>query len=147
VTAIEAKFSLEFAVASALVARAVGLAQLSDEFVNRQEVREAMKKLEISTVATTCPIEPAFAFSDRARIRLKDGRVIDSGEVRFARGNMKLPLREEELKAKFFDCVAGVNQIDANSLYEQLAALDAVQNVRDLARASDADRGRTRAIL
>jgi aconitate decarboxylase len=106
-----------------------------------------MKKLEISTVATTCPIEPAFAFSDRARIRLKDGRVIDSGEVRFARGNMKLPLREEELKAKFFDCVAGVNQIDASSLYEQLAALDAVQNVRDLARASDPDRGRTRAIL
>ena len=147
VTALEAKFSLEFAVASALVARAVGLAQLSDEFVNRREVREAMKKLEISTVATTCPIEPAFAFSDRARIRLKDGRVIDSGEVRFARGNMKLPLREEELKAKFFDCVAGVNQIDASSLYEQLAALDAVQNVRDLARASDPDRGRTRAIL
>jgi hypothetical protein len=60
---------------------------------------------------------------------------------------MKLPLREEELKAKFFDCVAGVNQIDASSLYEQLAALDAVQNVRDLARASDPDRGRTRAIL
>ena len=147
VTALEAKFSLEFALASALVARAVGLAQLTDEFVNRREVREAMKKVEISTVATTCPIEPAFAFSDRVRILLRDGRVVDSGEIRFARGNMKLPLREKELKAKFFDCVAGVDQIDASSLYEQLAAFDAVQNVRDLARASDPDRGRTRAIL
>ncbi len=132
-TALEAKFSLEFAVASALVARAVGLAQLSDEFVNSQPVRRAMRKVEISTVETTCPIEPAFAFSDRVRIRLADGRLLDSGEIRFARGNAKLPLGQEELKTKFFDCVAGAEHIDAAALYARLAGLDAVRNVRELA--------------
>ncbi len=143
VTALEAKFSLEFAVASALVARAVGLAQLSDDFVSRQDVRQAMKKVEISTVQTTCPIEPVFAFSDRVRIRLKDGRVLDSGEIRFARGNMKLPLREEELKAKFLDCVAGAEQIDASALYERLAGLGAVRNVTELVSLSlPRERGR-----
>jgi 2-methylcitrate dehydratase PrpD len=132
-TALEAKFSLEFAVASALEARAVGLAQLSDEFVNSQAVRQAMKKVEISTVQTTCPIEPVFAFSDRVRIRLTDGRLLDSGEVRFARGNAQLPLSEGELRTKFLDCVAGAGHIDAGALYARLAGLHAVSDVKDLA--------------
>src|SRR5262245_22370230 len=123
-TALEAKFSLEFAAASALVARAVGLAQLTDGFVTSAEVRQAMRKVEISTVETKCPIEPVFAFSDRVRIRLKNGRTVDSGEIRYARGNAKLPLREGELKAKFFDCVTGCEDIDASALYERLAGLE-----------------------
>jgi 2-methylcitrate dehydratase PrpD len=131
-TALEAKFSLEFAVAAALVARAVGLAQLSDDFVHREDVRQAMRKVEISTVQTSCPIEPVFAFSDRVRIRLKDGRVLDSGEIRFARGNTKLPLREGELRAKFLDCVTGAERVDARLLYERLAGLEGVRNVREL---------------
>jgi 2-methylcitrate dehydratase PrpD len=133
VTGLEAKFSLEFAVASALVARSVGLAQLNDDFVNRPEVRAAMRKVETATVPTTCPIEPAFAFSDRVRIRVRDGQWLDSGEIRFARGNAQLPLREEELRAKFFDCVAAADHIDADALYAQLAGLDSVQDVRSLA--------------
>ena len=132
-TALEAKFSLEFAVASALTARAVGLGQLTDEFVNRSSVRETMKKLEIATVESACPIEPAFAFSDRVRIRLEDGRTLDSGEIRFARGNAQLPLRDEDLKAKFFDCVARADGIDARHLYERLAGLDALRDIRELA--------------
>ena len=132
-TALEAKFSLEFAVASALVARAVGLAQLTDDFVTSAPVRQAMGKVEISTVQTKCPIEPVFAFSDRVRIRLKDGRMLDSGEIRFARGNAKMPLREGELKAKFFDCVAGCAEIDASTLYDRLAGLESTRNVRQLA--------------
>jgi len=132
-TALEAKFSLEFAVASALVARAVGRVQLSEEFVKSPAVREAMKRVEISTVETTCPIEPAFAYSDRVRIRLKDGKALDSGEIRFARGNAKLPLGEDELKVKFFDCVAGAGHIDAGVLYPRLARLETVRNVRELA--------------
>jgi 2-methylcitrate dehydratase PrpD len=132
-TALEAKFSLEFAIASALVARAVGRAQLSEEFVNSPTVREAMKTVEISTVDSACPIEPAFAYSDRVRIRLNDGGMLDSGEIRFARGNAQLPLGEDELKAKFFDCIAGAEHIDAAALYARLMAFDRVRDVRGLA--------------
>jgi len=132
-TALEAKFSLEFAVASALVARAAGRAQLQDDFVNSKAVREAMRKVEISTVESTCPIEPAFAYSDRVQIELTDGRRLDSGEIRFARGNAKLPLGEDELKTKFFDCLAGAEPIEAGALYSRLARLDAVRDVRELA--------------
>ena len=77
VTALEAKFSLEFAVAAALVARKVGLQQLTDEFVGKPEVRAAMRLVGSSTVDTRCPIEPILALNDRLVVDLKDGRTLD----------------------------------------------------------------------
>ncbi|MFN0317417.1 MAG: MmgE/PrpD family protein [Burkholderiales bacterium] len=129
--ALEAKFSLEFAVASSLVGQAVGRAQLTDEFVTRPEVQEAMKKVSTSTVDTVCPLEPFFALTDRVSIRLKNGREVDTGDIRFARGNAKLPLSESELRVKFMDCAS--ERTDAQSLYERLAGLERVDNVRALA--------------
>jgi aconitate decarboxylase len=133
VTGLEAKFSLEFGVASALVARAVGLSQLTDEFVGDARIRDLMRKVFISTTERLCPVDPSFAFSDRVEIRLADGRTIDSGEVRFARGNAKMPLTESDLRTKFLDCLSRVPQINANVLYEQLSRLEQVRDVRTLA--------------
>ena len=131
-TGLEAKFSLEFAVASALVAGRVGLAQLTDKFVAEAPLREAMGKVKIATVDTRCPIEPVFAFSDRVVLALRDGRRLDSGEIRFARGNAKLPLRADELKAKFLDCAAGADYLDAPALYRSLAQLGEHGSLREL---------------
>ncbi len=132
VTGLEAKFSLEFAVASALVARKVGLRELTDGFVTQPQVREMMTRVRTSTTDTHCPIEPVFALTDRVAIELNDGRRLDSGEIRFARGNAKLPLNDAELKAKFLDCAAGAGDLDAASLYDRLSALGELGSVRDL---------------
>jgi 2-methylcitrate dehydratase PrpD len=131
-TGLEAKFSLEFAIASALVARKVGLAQLTDKFVAQAPLRALMGKVSIATVDTHCPIEPVFALNDRVVLELRDGRKLDSGEIRFARGNAKLPLREEELKAKFLDCVSGAEHLDADSLYRVLNRLGEQESLRTL---------------
>ena len=135
VTGLEAKFSLEFAVAAALVAHKVGLAQLTDGFVAEAPVREAMGKVRIATVDTHCPLEPVFALTDRVELELHDGRKLDSGEVRFARGNAKLPLRESDLKAKFFDCAAGAASFDASAVYEGLSTLGAQTSLRHIGAA------------
>jgi aconitate decarboxylase len=131
-TGLEAKFSLEFAVASSLVAREVGLAQLTDAFVGRPEIQRTMKKVTTTTVDTSCPVEPMFAFADRVQIKLRDGRTIDSGDIRFARGNAQLPLTSDELKRKFMDCVSGARDVDAQQTYRQLAELDSMSDVRTL---------------
>ena len=131
-TGLEAKFSLEFAVASALVARSVGLRELTDGFVAQPRVRETMAKVRTSTTDTRCPIEPMFALADRVAIELKDGRRLDSGEIRFARGNAKLPLQEAELKAKFLDCTSGAGHLDAAALYERLDRLEEQDSLRAL---------------
>ncbi len=132
VTGLEAKFSLEFGVASSLVARKVGLAELTDEFVNQPQVREAMTRLSISTVDTRCPFEPGFAMNDRVVVRLKDGRKFDSGDIRFARGNAKIPMRDEDLRLKFMDCASGVQYLDAATLFDRLSHLDSLANVAEL---------------
>ena len=129
---LEAKFSLEFAVASSLIAREVGLAQLTDAFVRRSDVQAAMKKVSTITVDSTCTVEPIFAFADRVRIELNNGRTIDTGDIRFARGNANLPLTRDELKRKFMSCVGGAGDVDAERIYRQLASLDAIANVKEL---------------
>lgn len=133
VTGLEAKFSLEFALASALVARKVGLNELSDEFVARAPVREAMRKVRTTIADTKCPIEPFFALHDRVVIETGDGRTLDSGDVRFARGNALLPLNDEDLKSKFLDCASRAKDIDAEALFGRLAGLERLGSLREIA--------------
>ena len=127
VTGLEAKFSLEFAAACALVERKVGLRQLTDACVAQSGVVEAMGKVKISTVTTHLPHESSMALADSVAIELEDGRVLESGEIRFARGNAKLPLGEAELKAKFVDCAG-----PSAALYERLQGLAGAPSVRAL---------------
>jgi aconitate decarboxylase len=122
-TGLEAKFSLEFAIAAALAVRKVGLSELQDRFVFRDDVRALMRKLEI-----VCPHEPTLAASDRVVVHMDDGRLFNSGEIEEARGGIAHPPIAGELKARFMDCVVG-NGHDAARLYGQLQRLEAVDEV------------------
>ena len=44
-TGLEAKFSMEFAMAAAVISRRAGLAEYSDEFVRRPEVQQLMPRV------------------------------------------------------------------------------------------------------
>ncbi|MBL8383358.1 MAG: MmgE/PrpD family protein [Burkholderiales bacterium] len=131
-TGLEAKFSLEFAIAAALAARKVGLAELADEVVRRDAVRALFPKVAITTVDTESPSEPTFAASDRVVIETVDGARFDSGEVREARGSAALPLRADELRAKFLDCAAAAGRADGAALFGRLAGLERIADVNDL---------------
>ena len=106
-TELEAKFSAQFAIAAAIIDRRVGFEQLTYGFIHRADVRCMFDKVRVRVVDTQCPFEPALALTDRVRITTKDGRMLDSGPVRFARGNSQNPLTREELRSKFLDCAAG----------------------------------------
>jgi aconitate decarboxylase len=130
-TALEGKFSIEFAVAASIASRAVGLQELDDGYVQRSDVQGLMSKVAVERDDSVCPVEPAFCLNDRLTIATKDGRVLDSGDIRFARGHARLPLGEGELKRKFLDCCRGSN-VDAERLYGALAGLEDVADVRAL---------------
>jgi aconitate decarboxylase len=133
-TGLEAKFSLEFAVAAALVARQVGLAQLVDSFVARDDVRGLLDKVIVEITERPCPIEPAFAYADRVVIDLVDGRSFDSGDIRFALGNAMHPLDAADLRQKFMDCIASGESstgVDVE-LYERIAQLQDLASLRQL---------------
>lgn len=104
-TGLEAKFSMEFAMASAVVARRVGLGELTDAFVQRPEVQQAIGKVTYETGDTISGSIP-FAPFDRVEVTLRDGRRIKSAQVTHAKGSHERPLSADELQAKFDECVA-----------------------------------------
>lgn len=137
-TALEAKFSIEFAVASALTAREVGLRQLSDEFVQAPQVQHQFSKVQTVINDEPCPLEPAFALHDRVQIQLVDGRTLDSGDIRFPLGNALNPMSSDALRAKFLDCVeTGVQSgarlaVSGEALYERVSQLRSLACLREL---------------
>lgn len=136
-TGLEAKFSMEFAMASALVARRVGIAELSDAFVRRADVIEAMRKVACTAIhdgIAGMPDSPP----DTVEVELVSGEVLPHDPVQFARGSWQNPLGRDGLRAKFLDCVAGRLPADrAERLFERLVGIRRLDNLRHLELAAD----------
>lgn len=103
----EARFSLEFVVAAALARRSLGINDVCAATLSDPAVGNLMLRVHTHVVDTSCPLEPSFALTDEVKLTLHDGRVLQSGPIRFARGHAECPLQESELHAKLFACVGG----------------------------------------
>ena len=123
-TALQAKFSLEFACAMAACQGTVGLAEVTDAQVVREDVQALMQRVKAELIAPGCPVEPSFAMHDEVVIKLKDATVLASGPVRFARGHALCPLSDADIRTKFLGCVAPSGQNAAQALYARLQCLD-----------------------
>ncbi|MFL5285021.1 MAG: MmgE/PrpD family protein [Rhodopila sp.] len=131
-TGLAAKFSIEFCMASGIVAQRVGLRELTDDFVRRPDIQALMPKVEIVTTTQYDPDLPGAAPQDQVTVRLGDGRVIAGEPVARATGHPSRPLTERQLYDKFADCLdAGGSPIPADVLFRRLSAIQSV-NARDL---------------
>lgn len=132
-TALEAKFSIEFAMASALIARKVGLKELEDGFVRRDDIIDVMRKVKRSTTDERLPDMPPFSPDDRVSIRLKNGTTLEHEPVVRAKGHWQKPLTEGELREKFLDCTEGrLGRKQAEALFAKLNDLEDVKSLREL---------------
>ncbi len=135
-TGLEAKFSMQFAMAAALVARNVGLRELTDEFVRRAEVQAIFSRVFLEGTAATMD-GTAFAPADAVEITTKTGETLNSGPVEYAKGSRQIPLSRDELWAKFTDCL-GADFPDAKKsrAFENLMMFDRLNGTGDLAMQS-----------
>lgn len=132
-TGLEAKFSMQFAMASAVIAKAAGLNELTDSFVTRPDVQALIQKTEVEIDTREHPTMPGYAPYDKVTVRLKDGRLIDGREVSDVRGGPALPLSREDLWKKFEDCArAGGAQDLAQGAFDAFMALETVDQVSDI---------------
>jgi 2-methylcitrate dehydratase PrpD len=132
-TGLEAKFSMEFAMAAALVARRVGLAELTDDFVSRPEVSSVFGKVRCTTTDEAMPDDPAFAPSDQVSVVLASGNLLEHAPVVHAKGSWQNPLTRAELKNKFLECAArAFSSPHAEELFDQLWYLEESSSVRAL---------------
>lgn len=132
-TGLAAKFSMEFAMASALIAQRVGLAELTDEFVSRPDIQDAMKKVEVTVNEDRADADLPLAPFDLVWVSLKDGSTREHPPVDYAKGSWQRPLDKKELKDKFMSCATqAMSQPRAEELFQSLWALEGIKDLRQI---------------
>jgi 2-methylcitrate dehydratase PrpD len=131
---LQAKFSMEFCMAILLLERKAGLAEFTDEVVNRPDVRRMIERIEfgVDPVAEAAGYEKMTTLID---IELADGRRI-SGRADFGKGSPSNPMSDGELADKFRECAAWgkLPRAGAEKLVDMVFSLDKLKRIRDLTR-------------
>lgn len=125
---LQAKFSVEFAVACALVHDAVGLAQLTDAVVRDPVLQRLMGTVAIETTTAFEPEWRDAAPFDIVHVTLADGRTVSSPPVRRPLGHGDTPMDAAQLWAKFQGCTrhARIDDGAARALFDAVQALDSL---------------------
>jgi 2-methylcitrate dehydratase PrpD len=131
-TGLEAKFSIEFAMAAALVAGRVGLPELADEFVAMPAIQMLLPRVHVDADPREDSLT-GYAPSDHVTIHTRDGRQLTSQPVVLARGAWGVPLSEPEIWTKFVGClIAGGYVGDRRRLFDRLRHLQGLTRAREL---------------
>ena len=88
-TGLAAKFSMEFAMAAAVISRRAGLGEYTDEFVRRPEVQELMRRVGVVTNENYDPVVSGASVWDQVTIELANGE--RAGEREGARARSAMP--------------------------------------------------------
>ena len=132
-TGLEAKFSMQFAMSSALVAGRAGLAELTDAFVQRPDIQALMSRVRVEPDDREDPVRPGAAPFDQVIVETSDGRRLASARVTDERGSPSVPLSTDDLWSKFSGCLAvGNPDLDARHLFDALMSLERQSGVRAL---------------
>jgi len=103
---LQAKFSLNFAVAVALVEGDAGLKQFTAARLGNPKIKNLMKRIELVRLSAD-KTNPNAGIHTDVEITLPSGKV-HRGEASIARGHPKLARSRAEIEDKFRQCAAGV---------------------------------------
>ncbi|MBO0802686.1 MAG: MmgE/PrpD family protein, partial [Nocardiopsaceae bacterium] len=142
-TGLQGKFSLEYVTAAAILDRKLTLRTFTDAEVQRREAQDLLARVSVAE-SDTPPVGGAAWRHAYAAVRVttRGGEQL-TRRVDVPRGHAAQPLTDDELTAKFTDCVAfsGTGH-DATALYSRLRYLRKEPAVADLVPASPAENGR-----
>ena len=140
-TALEAKFSIPFCMAIAVLERKAGLAQFADSKVRQKKVVELMKRVRLYVDDEL----EALGFDQvrsRIRIRLHNGRSIE-GRYDVARGHPEKPMSWSELAEKFKECASlAVPADNAGHVIDLVDRLAELKTLNPLIRALGSSKAR-----
>ena len=130
---LEAKFSMNFVMASAIVDHKVGLDQVTDERVKDPAIQELMKKVSLHSYEG--PEDQPVTVT----VRLKGGNQYSESAMQ-PRGHAGTPLSRDELLGKYEACARRVLDDSAVErsieLLENLDTLHDIKELMDIVRAS-----------
>ena len=132
-TGLQAKFSMQYVIAAAVVEGGLGVGTFADASIGRPDVRRLLVRVRPIADEDRPAADPERNFV-RVVVRLTDGREF-AEEVRFPRGDPRggISLSDDELAAKFRDCAAamlGDGRLEvALRLLQRVDALDDVRTL------------------
>jgi 2-methylcitrate dehydratase PrpD len=130
---LQAKFSLEYAVAVAMLDNEVILASFDDDRARRADVQGLLRRVTVAETETPPSGLPAWGetFAASVTLRLADGRTL-AARVDQPAGHATRPVSDDQLRAKFGDCLmsAGIGSVDER--YAVLRALRHQPSARDV---------------
>ncbi len=137
----EAKFSMQYVVASAIRDRKVTLAEFTNEKVLDPVVQSLFGKIKMVAQPDLderwkSKIREEDIQPQRVRIRLKDGREFVR-DMDYPKGNVNNPLTRSELLDKYNECVAigGLSEKAANRSVELVENLGKLDDITEIVKA------------
>lgn len=129
-SAINAKFSLPFVLATALIHGKVTLEHFSPQAIQDPSVLEMAQKFKYEVNAKLTMKETLQGYLE---IETKDSKVY-SAKVEVPYGNPDHPMSDEEMIRKFTDCsqysMKKIREQDLNNVIEQIVQLETIEDVR-----------------
>jgi 2-methylcitrate dehydratase PrpD len=130
-TALEAKFSLPFCVAAAVVSGRVGIDTFDDAHLQDSQIAALMPRIAMRVDETIGAAKPALTEA-RVHVRLKDGRALVQ-DAHGARGYPATPASQAELDAKFLACArVALPEPAATALLQRLGRLGTMESIAGL---------------
>ncbi|WP_394742903.1 MmgE/PrpD family protein [Natronococcus roseus] len=122
--ALQAKFSIEFCLASILREGRAGIHEFTDEYVQQPETQETIQKVSRAFESNLFGDEFA-GYGAVVRVTKTDGTELRE-EIRYAPGSPNNPIEEQRLDRKFYECAESrLSESDAEALDT------AIQNLED----------------
>ncbi|MBI4330465.1 MAG: MmgE/PrpD family protein [Chloroflexi bacterium] len=134
-TMLEAKFSLEYCLAAALLDGELTLGQFTDEKVNSARSRELMQRVRhIPREHDPADSHDVSSLPQGVAVRLRDGAEY-SHEVSFPLGSPENPVDWDWVVDKFQDCTRGILSLaDGNRVKDIVSNLEEVHDITELTR-------------
>ena len=129
---LQAKFSMEFCMASLLLYGKAGLLEFNDEVVNRPEVQAMIQRVKFGID----PVAEAAGYNKMTtilKLHLKGGRVIE-GRADFGKGSPAIPMSYNDVAEKFLDCAAYAKwpAAKAKQIVEMTRSIETLTDMRKL---------------
>ncbi|CAM3621268.1 MmgE/PrpD family protein [Parendozoicomonas haliclonae] len=132
INAVQAKFSMQYALASRLIYGQVSLTEFTDEKVMADDVQNLIPRITMEVDEDLAKLGFIGTAPAKIRVRLKSGEELYTS-CDLAKGNPEKPLTDEELSAKFMACAAPViGENKAMALLEKLFILEQIDSLDEV---------------
>jgi 2-methylcitrate dehydratase PrpD len=133
-TSLQAKFSMEFCIAVLLLERKASLAQFTDAYVSRPEVKGMVERVNfyVDPVAERAGYDKMTSL---VTVHLRDGKTL-TDRADFAKGSPADAMNMEEVHTKFRSCAefAGWSRTKTDAIIEAVSDLERAPDVKQLAK-------------